>query len=77
MSQSQVVEWYRRFRDGSRLLGDEKGPGRVYTYTFFLNASARQSILKMNDYYTHSARGLHSYSDSYRGLNTQRKLISV
>jgi len=54
MSQSQVVEWYRRFRDGSRLLGDEKGPGRVYTYSFFLNASARQSILKMNDYYKQS-----------------------
>jgi len=28
MSQSQVFEWYRRFCDGSRSLGDEKGPGR-------------------------------------------------
>jgi len=28
MSQSQVFEWYWRFCDGSRLLGDEKGPGR-------------------------------------------------
>ena len=27
MSQPQVVEWYQRFCDGSRSLGDEKGPG--------------------------------------------------
>jgi len=27
MSRSQVFEWYRRFCDGRRSLGDEKGPG--------------------------------------------------
>jgi len=26
MSRSQVFEWYRRFCDVRRLLGDEKGP---------------------------------------------------
>jgi len=28
MSQSQFFEWYRRFCDGNRSLGDENGPGR-------------------------------------------------
>ena len=48
-----------------------------YTYTFLLNASTRQSILKLNDYSTPTARGLHAYSDSYRGLHTQGKIIAV
>ena len=37
------------------------------------NESTRQSILKLNDYYTHTTRGLHVY----RGLYTQGKIISV
>jgi len=40
-------------------------------------ASIRQSILKLNDYYTHAAHGLHANSDSYRGLHTQGKIISI
>jgi len=28
-------------------------------------------------YYTHAARGLHAYPDSYRGLHTQGKIISI
>ena len=32
------------------------------------NESTRQSILKLNDYYTHTTRGLHVYSYSYRGI---------
>ena len=33
------------------------------------NASPRQSILKLNDYHTHTSRGLHVYSYSYGGLH--------
>ena len=43
----------------------------------YKNASTRQSILKLMYYYTHAARGLHAYLDSYWGLHTQGKLISV
>ena len=44
---------------------------------FLKIASTGQSILKLNDYYTHTARGLHAYSDSYRGLHTQGEIMSV